>query len=128
MNNLNSEHGCSFSQIASFKFVAHKFPVSSFRFQGSVLFPFNCGWRLGADVIADAIDAFDFVDNPAGDGFHYFVGQLVPVGSHTIAAFDGADGDNIFVGAVIAHHADGLDRQEDGACDFQIYDNPDIVD
>ena len=34
------------------------------------LFPFNRGRRLGGDVVDDAVDVADFVDDPAGNDFH----------------------------------------------------------
>ena len=27
------------------------------------LFPLDCGWRFGGDVVGDAVDAADFVDD-----------------------------------------------------------------
>jgi len=33
------------------------------------LLPFDGAWRLAADVVNDAGDAWDFVDDPSGDAF-----------------------------------------------------------
>ena len=37
-----------------------------------------------------------------------------PVGRHAVDALDGADRDDVLVGALVAHHADGLHRQQHG--------------
>jgi hypothetical protein len=42
------------------------------------------------------------------------VRQLGPVRGHEVLRFDGAQGDDVFVGPAVAHDADRLDRQEDG--------------
>ena len=41
-------------------------------------------------------------------------GSSRPVGGHEVLRLHGAQGDHVFVGAAVAHHADDLDRQEDG--------------
>jgi len=46
--------------------------VSVIAWHGSVpfpLLPFDGAWRLAADVVNDAGDAWDFVDDPSGDAF-----------------------------------------------------------
>ena len=78
------------------------------------LFPLDGGGRLGGDIVDDAVNAFDFIDDPAGNAVQDFVGQLVPVGGHAVETLNGAHGDDVFVGPVVAHNADGLDRQQHG--------------
>ena len=41
--------------------------------------------------------------------------EMHPVGGHGVLADHGAKGDGGFVAALIAFHADGLHRQQDGA-------------
>ena len=40
--------------------------------------------------------------------------QAGPVGGHAVHGGDGPHGDHIFIGAFVAHDADGLHRQQDG--------------
>src|SRR5262249_49904108 len=76
--------------------------------------PFNRARRFAGDVEADAVDAFDFIHNAAGDFFEKVVGKFYPVGSHAVLRFDGAQGDGVIVGAFVAHHAYAANRKEDG--------------
>src|SRR5256885_5647746 len=69
-------------------------------------FPFDRRRRLRADVVDDAVDAFDFVDDPRRDAREQFVGQPRPVRRHAIAALHCAHRDPVLVGPCVAHHAD----------------------
>ena len=40
--------------------------------------------------------------------------QACPIGGHAVSRGDGSQGDSLFVGAKIAHDADGLDRKQHG--------------
>ena len=71
------------------------------------------GWFAG-DVVGDAGDAGDFVDDAAGDEVEEVVGQVRPAGGHEVDGFHGPQGNNVVVAASVAHDADRLDRQEDG--------------
>ena len=44
----------------------------------------------------------------------HVAGQPRPVGRHRVDARHAAHGDGVLVGAIVAHHADALDREEDG--------------
>jgi hypothetical protein len=94
--------------------------LNPFRILGSekayrgVLFPLDGCRGFAGDVEADAVDAFDFVDDAAGEFFQEVVGEFDPVGGHAVAGFDGADGDGVVVGAFVAHDADAADGEEDG--------------
>src|SRR6476469_394010 len=70
--------------------------------------------RLRRDIVRDAIDAAHLVDDPGRDLFQQCVGQLGPVGGHEVAGLHGAQGDDVVVGAPVAHDADALHRQEHG--------------
>ena len=39
-------------------------------------------------------------------------GKMAPIGGHEVVGVHAADGDRVFVGAGIAHHADALHRQQ----------------
>ena len=54
------------------------------------LFPLDrCGGFAG-DVVADAVDAADFVDDADGDAVEHVVGDAGPVGGHEVACIDRA--------------------------------------
>lgn len=48
------------------------------------LLPFNRRRGFGADVVDDAVDAEDFVDDPFACLCQHFVGQARPFGGHEI--------------------------------------------
>lgn len=81
--------------------------------QRLISFPFNRGGRLAGNVVDDAVDAADFIDDAVGDLAEEFVRQMAPDGGHEVGRFDAAQAHNPFVGAAVAHDAHGLDREED---------------
>ena len=72
------------------------------------LLPLDGCRGFAGDVEADAVDAFDFVGDAAGDTLKDFVRQLDPVGGHAVLGFDGAQGDGVIVGALVAHDTNAL--------------------
>jgi len=48
------------------------------------LLPFDRRRRLGGNVVGDAIDALDLVDDARGDALEDAVGELEPVGGHEV--------------------------------------------
>src|SRR5262249_8789853 len=76
--------------------------------------PFDGRRRLRGNIVHDAVDAFDLVDDARRDPCKQIVREAGPVGRHTVAALDRADRDRGLVGALVAHHPDALHRQEDG--------------
>src|SRR5262245_6639931 len=76
--------------------------------------PLDRGGGLARDVVDDAVDAADLVDDAAADAPEEIGREDGPVGGHAVAALDGADGDHVVVGALVPHDADGVDRHEDG--------------
>ena len=74
-------------------------------FPGGGLFPLDGARRLGGDVVADAVDAADVVDDVVGDFGEEVVGEVGPVGCHGVGGGDGAQGYGAFVGAFVAHDA-----------------------
>ncbi len=59
------------------------------------LFPFDGAGGFGGDVVDDAVDAGDLVDDPAGDGFEDVVRDFGPVGGHAVLARHRAEGDAV---------------------------------
>src|SRR5688572_19774067 len=76
--------------------------LPSFRLR---LLPFDGGGRFGGDVVDDAGDAVDFVDDPGADASEGVVGETGPVRGHGVFGGDGADGADAAVGAVVTHDA-----------------------
>src|SRR4029453_3171719 len=79
-----------------------------------ISFPLDRARRFARDIVADAIDAFDFVADASRDPGEQFIGKPHPICSHAILTFDDTEDDRVFVSPLIAHHADGADRQQDG--------------
>ena len=65
-----------------------------------------------SDVINDTVYAIDFIDNAAGHGIEKFPRQSDDLSGHGVNAVDGADGDDIVVGAFVIFHTDGFDGDE----------------
>ena len=82
---------------------------------GEALLPLDRCGRFRADIVDDAVDSFHAVDDVVGHFREEIVGQMDPVGRHAVRRSDGAQRDATLVGPLVAHHADALDRQEDGS-------------
>ena len=52
----------------------------------AISLPLDRGGRLAGDVVADAVRAFDFVDDAGRDFGEEFVREAHPVGSHAVMA------------------------------------------
>src|SRR3982074_1505003 len=85
--------------------------------------------RLAGHVIHHAVHPLDLVDDAGGDAAQEGHVEGIEVGRHAVAGGDGAQAHHVVVGAVVTHHAHGLDRQqhreglpdvvvEPGAADF----------
>ena len=74
------------------------------------LFPLNTSRGLGGYIIQHAVAAVDLADDAGGDAAEEIVGQLGHVGGHEVVGGDGADGNGVGVGALVAHdaHAAGV--------------------
>lgn len=55
------------------------------------LFPLDGAGGLAGQVVDDAVDAGDFVDEPAGDGFEVRKRKLAGLGGHGVDRGHGAD-------------------------------------
>lgn len=80
-----------------------------------MLFPFDGGGWFGADVVDYAVDASDLVDDVVGDFSEEVVGEVYPVGCHSVGGRYGAERNSVLVGALIAHDTNRLYGEEDYA-------------
>src|ERR1700728_421358 len=76
------------------------------------LLPLDRAGRLGSDVEDDAVDLAQLADHARGDRLQQVVGQARPVGGHGVVGGDGADHDDVPIGALVALDADGADVGE----------------
>src|SRR5204862_6563689 len=81
---------------------------------GTASLPLDGGWGLRADVVQDAVDALDLVDDARADGAQHVVMDPGPVGRHAVEALHDPDGDDLLEGPLVAHDADALDREQHG--------------
>lgn len=81
---------------------------------GVKLFPLNRSRRLAGDVVGDTVDAAHLVDDAVAGAGQQVIRQARPIGGHEIVRRDRAQGNDLLVGAVIAHHAHTFDRQQYG--------------
>ena len=80
--------------------------------EGIPSLPLDRPRRLRRNIVDHAVDALDLVDDPGRDAAQEVVGERVIVGSHAVGRGNGAERADMVVGAVIAHHADGADREQ----------------
>src|SRR5438552_10487838 len=78
------------------------------------LFPLDRAGRLARDVVTDAVDAAHFVADARRNAREQLVRKPHPIRGHAVLTFNDAEDDGVFVGALIAHHADGANRQKHG--------------
>ena len=70
------------------------------------LFEFDRGGRFGRDIIDDAVDALDLVDDAHGDAIEHIVRDARPVGGHEVRRRDAAQRERIVIRAAVAHNTD----------------------
>ena len=74
-----------------------------------MLFPFNGGRWFGADIVGNAIDAAHLVDDAIGYFGQKRIRQMTPIGGHAVGGAYRSERNCVFVGAFVAHDANGLD-------------------
>src|SRR3990170_1968818 len=76
------------------------------------LLPFDRRRRLRRDVVDHPVDALHLVDDPVREDRQHLGGHAGPVGRHRVLGSDAAHRDGVLVGALVAHHAHGLHREQ----------------
>ena len=75
---------------------ARKFAIS--RFEGSVcLFPLDRSGRFRRNIVNDAVNALDLVDDAHGDAVEHIVRNARPVGGHEVRRCDTAQRERIVI-------------------------------
>ena len=70
-----------------------------------LLLPLNRRRGLAGNVIDDAADTVDFIDDAIGGAVEDIVRNASPFGGHEVVGGDGAKTEYIIVGTVVAHYA-----------------------
>ena len=78
------------------------------------LFKLDGGRGFTCDVVDDAVDALDLIDDAGRDSVQYVVGDSGPVGGHEVAGGDGTEGQGIVIGPAVAHDTHRPGVGEDG--------------
>ena len=68
------------------------------------LFPLDRGWGFGADVVRDAVDSANFVDDAIGAKGQHIVRKMRPISGHAIGAGDRTQSADVLVRALVPHH------------------------
>src|SRR2546426_5804213 len=76
------------------------------------LLPLDRRRRLRADVVHDAVDALDLVDDARRDACEQVVRQARPVSRHAVLALDRANRGGVFEGPLATHHTDAVHWQQ----------------
>ena len=69
-------------------------------------FPLDRGGRFGRNIIDDAVDALDLVDDAHGDTVEHIIRDARPVGGHEVRRRDAAQRERIVIRAAVAHNTD----------------------
>ena len=78
------------------------------------LFPLNRRWGFTGDIVDDAVNMGDLIDDAGGGAVEDVVGDTSPIGGHEVGGGDAAEGEGIVVGAAVAHDTDGAHIRQHG--------------
>ena len=76
--------------------------------------PLDCCGRFGADIVDDAVDAGNFVDDTRRDSGEDVVRESAPFGGHEVDCRDGAHDDRVLVRSRVPHDADAAHGEQYG--------------
>ena len=79
-----------------------------------LLFPLYRCWWFAGDVVDDAVDVVNFVDDADRNLLEDFPWEFGKVSCHAIDRSDSADGNGVVIGTAVSHNADGADTCVDG--------------
>ena len=78
------------------------------------LFPLNRRWGFTGDIVDDAVNMGDLIDDAGGGAVEDVVGDTSPIGGHEVGGGDAAEGEGVVVGAAVAHDTDGAHIRQHG--------------
>ena len=78
------------------------------------LFPLDSGVRFGRQIIADAVDVFDFSQDPVGDFVQDRPVQFFDSCSHSVNGIDRTDDHRILEGSGVIAYTDGFKIRYNG--------------
>ena len=78
------------------------------------LFPLDSGVRFGRQIIADAVDVFDFGQDPVGDFVQDRPVQFFDSCSHSVNGIDRTDDHRILEGSGVIAYTDGFKIRYNG--------------
>jgi hypothetical protein len=70
------------------------------------LFHLNGTRRFASDIIDDATDTVDLIDDPPADSFQKLAVEREPVGGHEISCFHGTEDNHLSVHPLVSHDTD----------------------
>lgn len=79
------------------------------------LFPLDSGVRFGRQIIADAVDVFDFSQDPVGDFVQDRPVQFFDSCSHSVNGIDRTDDHRILEGSGVIAYTDGFKIRYNGS-------------
>ena len=82
----------------------------------ALLLPLDRRGGFTADIKDRTIDAADFIDDAIGYFARQFMGKMCPVGGHKVLGLYCTQGNDVLIGASIAHNANRLYGQKYGEC------------
>src|SRR5262245_51817812 len=78
------------------------------------LLPLNRRRRLARNVVDHTVDTGHLVHDAVGDACEHFMWDARPIGRHEIFGSNGTQGDQVAIGAAVAHHTDALYGRQHG--------------
>src|SRR6266404_4910660 len=76
--------------------------------------PLDRARGFARNVVANAINPFDFIADAIRNAGQQFERQTNPISRHAVLTFDDAQHNRVFVSALVTHHPDRAHRQKHG--------------
>lgn len=96
------------------RLLSSKSPVITGLFRPLRSFPFYCSRGFIRDIEDYAVDVWGLGNDSGAYPPEQGIGQLCELDGHCVGGDDGADADDVIIGTLIAHDADGLHTGKDG--------------
>src|SRR5437879_1566718 len=107
-----AQFDCSTTERATGANARERGPLEPFRASWTPSLPLDRPRRLARNIVHHAVDALDLVDDAGRDVADEFHVEGIEVRRHAVGRVHGAQADHEIISAPVAHHADGLHRQD----------------